>query len=410
LGTFEAAKKYIKVKPKIHDPRADNWVFSLHYNYTFTILAVAAIMVGSYSWIDTSGSAIQCMTDKAQIPGDVLNGYCWISSTFTLPDHFECEPGNDCLHQGVGPEEPEQEKVYHQYYQWVPFYLAFQAMMFYFPHWLWKQLEGGKYTLLLQGLNNEWEDKDDKEKDAEKKEAKITALVQYMTAMKKHQYEHNLWAIKFYFCEFLNFVNVVFQICLTDKFLGGSFSTYGLEVFSWSSEDPENRVDPMSRVFPRMTKCKFNKFGGSGTIQNFDALCVLGMNIINEKVFLFLWLWFIILAIITAIYLVGTAVTFFVPSFRGRLVVLENYGLRPKNHNQAQMFRNYLSGLVHSEWLILYYLAGSMDRTNFNNLILKMSGSGDTHMEDETDSNNFSDRNDATLPLNKSKSKMTTNI
>ena len=24
--------------------------------------------------------------------------------------------------------------------------------MFYFPHWLWKQLEGGRYKLLLQGI------------------------------------------------------------------------------------------------------------------------------------------------------------------------------------------------------------------------------------------------------------------
>ena len=26
-------------------------------------------------------------------------------------------------------------------------------------------------------------------------------------------------------------------------------------------EDPENRVDPMSTVFPRVTKCTFKKFG-----------------------------------------------------------------------------------------------------------------------------------------------------
>jgi len=404
LDTFSAVKKYINVQPKIKDPRADNVVFSLHYHYTFSILAICAILVSSYAYIDTSGSAIQCMTDKAQVPQGVLNKYCWISSTFTLPDQFECEPGVDCLHHGVGPEDPseETEKIYHQYYQWVPFYLSFQAMMFYFPHWLWKQLEGGRYKLLLQGLNDPWEDKDDKEKDAEKKEAKLTALVQYMQEMKNHQYEHNLWAFKLYFCELLNFVNVVFQICLTDKFLGGSFSQYGLEVFSWSDQDPEGRVDPMSRVFPRMTKCKFNKFGGSGTIQNFDALCVLGMNIINEKVFLFLWLWFIILAIVTAIHLVKTGATFFVPSLRGRLVVLENFGLRPRHHRQAEMFRNYLSGLTHAEWLILYYLAQSMDKMNFYKLIVKMSGSGDTHMEDDKDSNNSSERNDSTL-LSKSR-------
>ena len=38
------------------------------------------------------------------------------------------------------------------------------------------------------------------------------------------------WAFKFFFCECLNFVNVVVQIVLTDWFLGGEFSTYGLEV------------------------------------------------------------------------------------------------------------------------------------------------------------------------------------
>ena len=26
-------------------------------------------------------------------------------------------------------------------------------------------------------------------------------------------------------------------------------------------EDPEDRVDPMSRIFPRVTKCTFKKFG-----------------------------------------------------------------------------------------------------------------------------------------------------
>ena len=26
-------------------------------------------------------------------------------------------------------------------------------------------------------------------------------------------------------------------------------------------EDPEDRVDPMARIFPRVTKCTFKKFG-----------------------------------------------------------------------------------------------------------------------------------------------------
>ena len=39
-----------------------------------------------------------------------------------------------------------------------------------------------------------------------------------------------------------------------------------------------------------MTKCHFGLYGGSGTLQKFDALCVLGMNIINEKVSFSSWI------------------------------------------------------------------------------------------------------------------------
>ena len=48
-----------------------------------------------------------------------------------------------------------------------------------------------------------------------------------------------------------------------------------------------------------MTKCHFGLYGGSGTLQKFDALCVLGMNIINEKV-IFIWVLLHIIIILIA--------------------------------------------------------------------------------------------------------------
>jgi hypothetical protein len=54
-----------------------------------------------------------------------------------------------------------------------------------------------------------------------------------------------------------------------------------------------------------MTKCEFHKFGSSGTVQKFDALCVLPLNIINEKIYVFLWFWFVIVSIITGIQVRG---------------------------------------------------------------------------------------------------------
>jgi hypothetical protein len=49
--------------------------------------------------------------------------------------------------------------------------------------------------------------------------------------------------------------------------------------------------DPMARIFPKVTKCTFNKYGPSATVEYIDGLCVLPLNVINEKIYIFLWFW-----------------------------------------------------------------------------------------------------------------------
>lgn len=74
-----------------------------------------------------------------------------------------------------------------------------------------------------------------------------------------------------------------------DAFLGGTFLTYGVEVIKFAQQDQETRSDPMVEVFPRVTKCTFHKFGPSGSLQRHDALCILALNILNEKIYIFMW-------------------------------------------------------------------------------------------------------------------------
>jgi hypothetical protein len=38
------------------------------------------------------------------------------------------------------------------------------------------------------------------------------------------------------------------------------FSTYGLQVVQLMEDDPVDRIDPMSRIFPKVTKCTFRKY------------------------------------------------------------------------------------------------------------------------------------------------------
>merc|ERR1712032_1636413 len=69
------------------------------------------------------------------------------------------------------------------------------------------------------------------------------------------------------------------------------------------------RTDPLNRVFPKVAKCTFQKFGPSGSLQKHDALCVLPLNIINEKIYVFLYLWFVFLAAVSGIWLVYRLLT-----------------------------------------------------------------------------------------------------
>ena len=125
--------------------------------------------------------------------------------------------------------------------------------------------------------------------------------------------------MKYFACEILNSINVIAQIFLIDSFLDGEFLKYGTSVIKYHfMDEQEKRIDPMTKVFPLMTKCTFNKYGASGTIQNLDALCVLPINVLNEKIYIFLWFWLVFLATITGAHLLFKLFTYFVPSFYDR--------------------------------------------------------------------------------------------
>ena len=109
---------------------------------------------------------------------------------------------------------------------------------------------------------------------------------------------------------------------LIDKFLGGTFLTFGLDVIRFMEDDQEIRVDPMIFVFPRMTKCTFIKFGNSGDLEKYDSLCILPINIVNEKIYIFLWFWFLLLVVLTFFVLLYRLMIISSPRMRAYLLCL----------------------------------------------------------------------------------------
>ena len=59
----------------------------------------------------------------------------------------------------------------------------------------------------------------------------------------------------------------------------------------------------------RLTKCTFHKFGTSGELEKHDALCILPLNIFNEKIYIFLWFWMLALTSLTSVVVIYRWIT-----------------------------------------------------------------------------------------------------
>lgn len=65
--------------------------------------------------------------------------------------------------------------------------------------------------------------------------------------------------------------------------------------------DYRNFTIRSAKIFPTQGKCLYHNVGPSGSIQNHDALCFLSQNTINEKVFIFFYVWFVFILVLQAL-------------------------------------------------------------------------------------------------------------
>lgn len=261
------------------------------------------------------------------IPEHVINSFCFFTTTFTVVAHL-----NETLlqqghipHPGIGPWNPlavhdgEGPPVkHHAYYQWVPFVLFLQAICFYAPHLFWRSLEGGRIKTLVHGMQmialsqfvRQGEDLVVNKNYTLQTKVTIDRKVGVIKREFLRIYENirlnRLFATKLVLCEILCLLNLLLQIYVTHRFLGRQFLRLGLEFIR---DDFQGKMDVLDIVFPKVTKCLFYKYGASGSIQHHDALCVMALNVINEKIYTLLWFWYGLLLVVTCLALLWRALT-----------------------------------------------------------------------------------------------------
>ncbi|XP_018802283.1 PREDICTED: innexin inx5 [Bactrocera latifrons] len=352
--------KYLQLKSvRIYDV-----VFTLHSKCTVVILLTCTFLLSAKQYF---GEPIQCLGDDKY--GEFVNSYCWTLGTYiyNVYDVQDRIPhGNKLLNTQTGEASPYiaeglipevygvTERVYLRYYQWVIMLLLLQSVFFYFPSFLWKMWEGQRLKQLCSEVG-----------DALIPEntyvERLKLLVKYFSTNYKEI--HFCYMVKGLTCEVLNFVIGIINILLLDVFLNGFWTKYIEALIAVLRYDWDNWNRMSSRIFPKVAKCDYFVFGPGGSQTKRDVLCILPLNILNEKIFVFLWCWFLIMAVIAGLNLLYRLFLMSSRTFRLKMISTQ---LRPMSTTQVQLA---LENISFGDWFLLFKVSVNINPMLFRDLI-----------------------------------------
>ena len=96
-------------------------------------------------------------------------------------------------------------------------------------------------------------------------------------------------------------------------------------------------------------------------------MCILALNIINEKIYVFLWFWFIILAVVTGIDFLARVIIIAMPPIRTRLI---RSRLSAPLKDEADLITQRCSI---GDWLLVDFLSKNVDMMVFSDVVTKLA-------------------------------------
>jgi hypothetical protein len=283
----------------------DDWVDRLNHVITVVILLFAALFVGSSQYI---GDPISCWTPK-EFTGafdKYTKSYCWIKNTYYIPM-------DDTI--PISHVDREDEEI--TYYQWTPIILLLMAGLFKMPCLMWRMLNGYSGINIDKVVNMTVASYTGLE--PKKREGLVDQIAMHLDRwLETNRQYHTNFMVRvqqklskflflcnkregtfltglYLFVKILYLTNIVAQFFILDAFMGGFFSMYGIEVMNFLVANGELRESPR---FPRITLCDFD-IRQLNNIQRFTVQCVLPVNLFNEKIFIFIWFWYFLVAVCT---------------------------------------------------------------------------------------------------------------
>ncbi|KAI6235166.1 Innexin family-containing protein [Aphelenchoides besseyi] len=281
-------------------------IANLHSYFTCNMLIALAVLL---SYKQFGGRPIECMLPLTGVSfsrtwEEYSESICWSEDTYYVSF-------NDTV-ESFSPAQRREKRI--SYYQWIPFFLLFQAACFKFPTLIWRYFAGQsgmRVGEVLRFATNE------ANTEPATRSSNIYALRVHLQGALKFQYRltrRKLTPHKI--LRFLNFkyasyyvamiyliskacflANVLIQIDLLNRYLVPNASKlFGF--YAWRDLWYGNRTWEESGLFPRVTLCDF-VVREMGQTQTHTVQCVLLLNVLTEKAFILLWAWYNALALVT---------------------------------------------------------------------------------------------------------------
>lgn len=295
---------------KLFASHADDWVDKLSHIYSVLTLVIFATVLTTSQFV---GDPIHCWC-PAEFTGayeTYTKSYCWIKNTYFIP-----------ISDMIPIDTNVRSNAEITYYQWVPIILLFEAFLFKFPNIIWKMLNThtglNMSRMVALGEKALMSNKDERQTTI-----KDMAIFMNKWLSSHHYTDHSFvtrtkskvsrflcivcskndgrYLTALYFnVKLLYVANAIGQFYLLGSFLGMDFNTVGYQVLGGDLTMESWRE---SRRFPRVTLCDF-RIRQLQNILRYTVQCVLPINLFNEKVFITIWFWCFVLAIITCVNLV----------------------------------------------------------------------------------------------------------
>jgi hypothetical protein len=337
----------------------DDFVDRMNRRYTPCILVIFTGLVTMKQYV---GSPIDCWC-PAQFTHahvDYTNTVCWVSDTYYVPMEEDM------------PKAEEPRRMI-SYYQWVPMLLLCQALLFFFPYLCWRFLNR-RVGLSIKALVEAGQSLQ-KAMFPESKDKTLRYMVMQVDSylIRQRRTRRDLLgrireAIARYCCfmcykftgSYLTFcyasvkvmylLNIVAQLFLLDVFLGmdRTYHLYGLRVMAnlFSGSDWV-----LSSRFPRVTLCDF-QIRQQTNVHRYTVQCVLPINLFNEKIFLFIWFWFLGLAAATLVSLMYWVSHLGILSLQVHYVKRQLRSIDP-GKKDGKMVRRFLEGYLRRDGLFI---------------------------------------------------------